>query len=234
MFSFITNSFKELSEILTNIEEKIGFRVFRKYILFLLLVVALINIKSITREAVEFITDIAEDLHIEKMKVRDEFMADLNPILVELRSETGADRVLYFEYHNSEQNFDKIPFKYFDLMAFNVKYGVPVVRNRAYKDVNATQFYTAYNDLSRGRIIMCNGPYDHAFRNKYQGIFDLFNQTDGSMKMAIAAVPGVKSPIGFIVLEWLEDGEEVNWNRVCEYIDDSLPRINALVVSAKL
>lgn len=233
MFNFLANGFKDFCEGLSTIEEKVGFKKFRKYIVFGLLIVGIINIKPITRGTIEFITDIAEDLHLEKMRLRDRYMTELHPILVELRSELGADRILYFEYHNSEQNLDKVPFKFFDIMAYDVKYGVEVVMSSSYKDINASQFQTAYNEIKKGRILHCQGPHDSEFRQKYQGVFELFNQTDLSRQQIIVSVPGIKRPIGFIVLEWMEDDVPVSKATAMEYINETLPRINALVVSAK-
>ena len=234
MFDFLTNGFKELCEGLATVEEKIGFKKFKNYIIFGLLIAAIINIEPIARRTIEFVTEIAEDLHLEKMKLRDEYMTDLNPILVELRSELNADRVLYFEYHNSEQNLDKMPFKFFDLMSYDIKYSVvgtlPV---SSYKDINASQFQSAYNELKKGRVLHCKGAYDHEFRQKYQGVFELFNQIDLSKQHILVSVPGIKRPIGFIVLEWMEDSIQIDKNKAIECINDCLPRINALVVSAK-
>ena len=219
MFDFLSNGFKEFCEGLATVEEKIGFKKFKNYVILGLLIVMIINIKPITRGTVEFITETAEDLHLEKMKLRDEYMTDLNPILIELRSELCADRILYFEYHNSEQNLDKIPFKFFDLMSYDIKYSsgsADMMPINAYKNINASQFQTAYNELKKGRVLHCKGAHDSEFRQKYQGVFELLNQTDMSKQHILISVPGVKRPIGFIALEWMDDSIQVDKNKAME------------------
>lgn len=236
LFDSIIKGFKDICETLVKVDEKIGYKRFKKYIIFILLILIVINIKIITRGTIEFISEISEDLHLEKMKNRDEYMTDLNPVLISLRSELDADRVLYFEYHNSEQNLDKVPFKFFDLMSYDIKYSsgsadkMPV---NVYKNINASLFQTVYNDLKSGKILYCKGPGDNEFRQKYQGIFELLNQTDLSKQHILVSVPGVERPIGFIVFEWMDDSVSVDREYATRRINNCLPRINALVVAAK-
>ena len=121
MFELIINKLKDFIQGIIMIDEKIGFRKFVKYILVLLGIFCLFNLHTITKEVVEFVIDISGEIHNEKLRLRDEYMTELTPLLSELRAETGADRILYFEFHNSEENLDGLPFKYFNLMLSNAR-----------------------------------------------------------------------------------------------------------------
>ena len=233
MINKISNWLTKIEEWITRIE-KIGLWKIFKYLLIGLLIFTLFNLKRVSTYLVESIVTITENFHLEKMNLRDKYMTELNPILIELRSELDADRILYFEYHNSEENLDKTPFKFFDLMSYNVKHSVigtmPV---DAFKDINASQFQTPYNEMRNGTILHCKGPGDGEFREKYQGLHELFNQKDLSKQQILFSVPGVNKPIGFIALEWMSDSVKINPTRVKEEIHSILPKINAAVVSAK-
>ena len=96
---FIIEAFRNLANSLIALEKNLGFRMFVKYTLYLLLIVGVLNYRTVVREAVEFVTEINSEIHIEKMKQQDSYYRDLSPALSEFRAEVGADRILYFEYH---------------------------------------------------------------------------------------------------------------------------------------
>ena len=106
----------EISDSLIKLDQKLGVKKIIQYLVILLLFIGVINIKSVLRWGVEFVTELNEEIHTEKMEKRDQLLAELVPELHELRGATGADRVLYFEYHNSKENVVGIPFKYIDLV----------------------------------------------------------------------------------------------------------------------
>ncbi len=229
MFELIINKLKDFIQGIIMIDEKIGFRKFVKYILVLLGIFCLFNLHTITKEVVEFVIDISGEIHNEKLRLRDEYMTELTPLLSELRAETGADRILYFEFHNSEENLDGLPFKYFNLMLSNARYGIPDVPCSTYEDIGSGMYVYLFNSLSDGDILTCRGPHDKSFRMRFNGFFELLNQNDGAMQFTIFHVPGVKKPIGFIVLEWMDDTEEIDVNK--KKISGFIPRINAISVS---
>lgn len=226
MINFILSKFKELSDALIALDQKLGFKKFARYVLFVILIICLCNIRTIFRETVEIGITIAEEIHNEKMKLRDEYMTDLTPLLTEFRAEMNADRILYLEYHNSEENLDGIPFKFFDLMKCSSHYGVPEVPGIAYKDIGASMYTELFDTIVKGEVVTCSGEYDISFRKKYPGVYELFNGTDHSRQFVIFSVPGIRRPIGFIVLEWMSDEEKV----IIDYssIRTFLPRINAI------
>lgn len=225
----LLDKLKSLIDSFTNAHVKIGFRKIVMYIILFLGVYGILNFKSCVSGSLEFLLDISDEIHQERMKLRDQYVTDLCPILSELRTELGADRVLYFEYHNSEQNLDNLPFKYFDLILSNSHYGVPEILGESYKNINSSMYISFFNDINRGNILLCTGENDTAFRQKYFGIYKLFNETDHSEQQLLFSVPGTRQPIGFIVLEWLDKDKVVKINS--EKIHEFLPRINAISVS---
>lgn len=227
----IIDKFKMFSEALVKIDEKIGFKKFVRYILFFILLVALFNIRAVTKGTIEFISDIAEDIHMEKMRLQDEYMINLTPLLAEFRAEVKADRVMYFEYHNSEENLEGMPFKFFDLMKCMPKYGVPEIPGKVYQNIGASMYSELFSKLRHGAVIICQGAHDSEFRQEYRGVFELINESDHSRQFAIFEVPGVRKPIGFIVVEWMEDDRPLNLS--VESVHNFLPRITAISAYAR-
>ena len=115
----ILDHIKDIADSIIKVERSIGFRIFKKYVFLGLLVLAAINFTYIAPEIVIFVSSISNEIHNEKMNIRDEYMTEISPLLIELRIKSGADRVLYFEFHNSEENLNGIPFKFFDLLYAN-------------------------------------------------------------------------------------------------------------------
>ena len=91
----LLDKFKSLSEIFTYVEEKLGFRKFVQYVLFLIVIYGVFNFKSVVKDIIEISNDIFEEQHTKKMALRDELLAELSPILTEMRATIGADRVLF-------------------------------------------------------------------------------------------------------------------------------------------
>ena len=134
---FIADKFKMLSETLSMIEEKLGLLKFVQYSLFILVMYVAFNFSSIIENVMKMQTELAKKEHEKRLLMRDDLMTELNPLLVELRSGTGASRVLYFEYHNSTENFVGIPFKFANLVLSNQIYGCPSYDISKYKDINS-------------------------------------------------------------------------------------------------
>lgn len=234
MTNLILDKFKEISDALIAVDAKLGFKKLRKYVIFILIILFIINIKVITKETIDFVIEISDELHNEKIKLRDKYMTDLNPLLAELRAETGADRVLYFEFHNSEENLEGIPFKFFDLVMCSSTYGVAEIPGSSYKDVGASMYTTLFDRIKKGEVILCSGAHDLEFRQKYGGVFELVNEVDHSRQQIFFSVPGLTKPIGFIILEWMSDAEEIKEKqKIAPSINRYIPRINGLVLAAR-
>jgi hypothetical protein len=101
-------SLKEFVEAITEIDKNIGFSKFVKYIFIFCLVLAIFNYKTIIKDTIEIYSEISDKIHSEKMELRDQLLAELKPLLTEFRSNSRADRILYFEYHNSKENLVKL------------------------------------------------------------------------------------------------------------------------------
>ena len=225
---------KSLSETYAMVEEKLGIRRFIQYSLFILAMYATFNFNSIVENVIKIQTEIKKKEHEERLSMRDGLMSELNPLLVELRSRSGASRVLYFEYHNSTENFVGIPFKYANLVLFNQSYGCPDFDVYSYRDINSGLISGIYGDLKKNEIIINKGRAgDIEFYAKYPEIHEFFSSKDGSVQQVFVNLPGVNFPVGMIVLEWVDENEKISsdleWKRITSVITDELPRINALI-----
>lgn len=225
---------KSLSETYAMVEEKLGIRRFIQYSLFILAMYATFNFNSIVENVIKIQTEIKKKEHEERLSMRDGLMSELNPLLVELRSRSGASRVLYFEYHNSTENFVGIPFKYANLVLFNQSYGCPDFDVYSYRDINSGLISGIYGDLKKNEIIINKGRAgDIEFYTKYPEIHEFFSSKDGSVQQVFVNLPGVNFPVGMIVLEWVDENEKISsdseWKRITSVITAELPRINALI-----
>ena len=208
LIKMIIDKIKDLESALILLDEKLGFKKFKRYVFLVVFVVALFNINSIATGLVGFVLDIVEEIHKQKMMMRDEYMTELVPTLAELRASVDADRVLYFEFHNSEENIEGLPFKFFDLIKSCPRYGVPEIPGDVYKNINSGMYTELFDEIKIGKILYCKGFHDHEFRKEFRGVFELINEKDRSKQQIFFSVPGIKTPIGFVILEWLDDDKE--------------------------
>lgn len=225
------NKLKEISDFLVRIDQKIGFNKIVKYVFLVLLVLGIVNFKTVVRECIELVQEINTEEHNEKMKQRDELLQCLQPILNEIRAHTRADRVLYFEYHNSKENLVGIPFKYADMVLQASSYNVSMVPENLYKDINTGAITNLYEELKHDIV----SSDDSMFCYKFPGAFELFNGNDGSVKQVFVSIPGVDQPIGMLVFEWVDESRVVDVKKI-EYIlsphgGNYLSRINGLIMS---
>lgn len=226
--------FNDIVDAIIRLDETVGFKVFVKYTFLGIFLVALFNIKSIIKNTIELVGDINEEIHNEKLVKRDALLAELHPILVEFRTKTGADRILYFEYHNSKENLVGIPFKYINLVLQDSQFGIPRVPESLYQDINVGEITSLYEEIKDGDIVYCSGPDDIQFNLAYPGTYDLFECTDGSKQQLYISLPGVNQPIGMIVLEWIEEDTKIDRKYITELISSIyLSRINGCILSKR-
>ena len=223
----------ELINAIVNVDQKIGFNKFVKYFFLGLTVFVLINYKSIIKDSIELVSEIENLIHIEKMRLRDELLTELGPILTDFRSSVKADRILYFEYHNSKENLIGIPFKYLELVRQNTSYGIRPAKELEYKNINTGAITNLYEDIKFGDPVYCSGPDDEVFNINYPGVFDMFNSRDGSNRFMFISIPGIETPVGLIVLEWMGTSEkQLDINEIRQAASSNyIPRINALILS---
>lgn len=227
----ILDKLREIVDAIISVDEKIGFQKFVKYTLLGLVIMAAINYKTLIKDCIEIVADISAELHAQKMELRDQLLAEIYPILSEFRSDVKADRVLYFEYHNSKENLIGIPFKYVELVRQSSKYSIAPVNQEKYKNINAGAITSIYEDIKFGNIVYCSGPYDTVFNTKHPGVFDLVNSKDGSRRHIYINIPGIDQPVGMIILEWMnESNSELDLAEISETASKNyIPRINALI-----
>lgn len=231
----LENIFKYIGDIADawiKLEEKIGLKKIILYVLLGFLCAALINFRTVMRNTVEFVTELSNELHTEKMEKRDQLISELYPLLIDYRSSIGADRVLYFEYHNTKENLVGIPFKYMDLVIQSNKYGISSVPEAFFKDINVGNIASLYEMLKRkNEIIYCSGEKDVDFINNYPGTREIFSGFDGSKKLAFINIPGVHQPIGLVVIEWLDEDSEIDKVKIQKISNTYVSGINALILS---
>lgn len=231
----------DLSESLVRLDERIGFKRLFSYLLIILLIIGLFNFKTIVKETIELYNEVSDQIHDEKMVKRDEILADLNDILKEYRAHVGADRVLYFEYHNSKENLAGIPFKYIDLVMQDRAYWASGIPIDMYRDINIGAITTLYEDLKTSIVIFCvdnegdsikgnawkQMPVDE-FQESYPGAYDIF-QSDSQKQQVYISIPGPKQPIGLMIFEWLDPDAKIDRGRVIEVTAAFVPRITGLM-----
>ena len=230
----------DLSESLVRLDERIGFKRLFSYLLIILLIIGLFNFKTIVKETIELYNEVSDQIHDEKMIKRDEILADLNDILKEYRAHVGADRVLYFEYHNSKENLAGIPFKYIDLVMQDRAYWASGIPIDMYRDINIGAITSLYEDLKTSIVIFCVSDGDpikgpgwkqmtvDGFHDSYSGAYDIF-QSDGQRQQVYVSIPGPKQPIGLMIFEWLDESKEIDRGRVIEVTAAFVPRITGLM-----
>lgn len=225
---------KALSEILSDIDKKLGFTKFTHYVIFIVLIYGIFNFREIVKVAIEINDQIEKKEHERRLELRDSLMTELNPLLIELRTSTGASRLLYFEYHNSTENFVGIPFKFANLVLANQNYGCPDYDPNKYKDINSGLISRLYTNLKKEEVIINKGiDSDSLFYSKYPEVHEFFSSQDGSIQQAYINVPGVKSPVGMIILEWVDDNDKIKsdyqWERIKNQIYHDITRINGII-----
>lgn len=199
---------RELSNVIIELDKTIGFRKVVKYVALCLFVIGIFNIKTITKTCIEFVNSVQEEIHNDKMIKRDELLLELEHKLSTLREVTDADRVLYFEYHNSKENLVGIPFKYIDLIKQCNKYGVSSAPMSSFKDINVGVMTDLYEEIKYKNNIVYLSSCDTT--NNFVQIRELFEEGDGSKQQLFISIPGVNQPLGMIVLEWMREGERTD------------------------
>lgn len=229
------SEWKAVLDSIKYLDKTIGLKSLYRYLLIFVIIGAIFNYKTILKDCIELITEIEKSIHSDKMQLRDELLSELGPILTDFRSNVRADRILYFEYHNSKENLIGIPFKYLELVRQNQSFSVQPAREDLYQNINTGSITNLYEDIKLGNLVICNGPDDLNFHTKYPGIYDMFNSRDGARKFVFISIPGINTPVGMIVLEWMNEStieldiQEISHSALHNYI----PRINALILSKK-
>lgn len=218
------------------LDQNLGFKKIVKYLSIIVLITMLFNYKTILRDCIELVSEISESIHSDKMKLRDELLSELGPILTDFRSSVRADRILYFEYHNSKENLIGIPFKYLELVRQSQSYSVQPAREDLYQNMNTGMITNLYEDIKLGNLVYCSGQDDVDFHSKYPGIYNIFNIRDGAKRFIFISIPGINTPVGLVVLEWMDETSvEVNLDEITKVAAyNYIPRINALILSKRL
>lgn len=222
---------KTIVDSVVELNKNLGLKTVIKYIFIVLSLVAIFNFRTLTTNVIEFFDEISQAIHDEKLKKRDELIFELGPLLTELRAITGADRILYIEFHNSKENLIGIPFKYLDLVLTSKKYGISEFDIKRYHELNAGILSPIFSELRKNGYVINHGTDDKKFIIKYHEVSDFINAQDGSVQQVFLNLPGVNIPIGIIILEWVSEDSERDWDKIINISRDYVTRINGLVLS---
>lgn len=231
MFKSILDYLGNISEALIKLDEKIGFTGLLKYAFLAVIIIGLFNFKAVVKSGIEIISDLQEEIHNDKLVMRDELMMELHPLLAEFRGYCSADRILYFEYHNTKENLVGIPFKYLDLTMQCSRYGVPPLTSNNFKDISSGMIVELYEKIKFGGYVYYSGN-DDSFKSSYPGIYTLFLEAcDDTKQRMFLSIPGYKQPLGMVVVEWADEDPNRDLTKVQEASKVFLPRITALINS---
>jgi hypothetical protein len=225
------NKVKSFVDSLLKLHKTLGYKGIIKYALIGLGIYALINFRPVISGVIEVIDEISRTIHEPRINKRDELVFELSPMLSELRAITGADRILYIEYHNSKENLVGIPFKYLDLVLTHKKYGIPEFDIKNYHELNAGVLAPIYMNLRKDGYVINRGPQDYDFLQYSHEVSDFVHAQDGSVQQVYLNLPGVNTPIGLIILEWLTEDSNRDWDAISDISRDYVTRINGLVLS---
>ena len=221
-----------ISDTLIKLDKTVGFRGLLRYAILIVIIIGLFNFKEVVKTGIEIITELQEEIHNNKLVKRDELMGELLPLLSEFRGYCSADRILYFEYHNSKENLVGIPFKYLDLMLQCNRYGMAPVTSRNFRDINSGLIVELYEKIKFGDFAYYGGEKDHEFQVAYPGVYSLFKEVqDDTKQRMFMSIPGFNQPLGLIVIEWSEEDDDRDLKRVQDAYKVFLPRITALINS---
>lgn len=216
----------QLESVMSSIDQKLGLRKFIKYLAVFALIVFLAPVvlfpKKTIKETVKFVLEISNEIESDKMDDRDVVIRELNPLLRELRAETSADRVTYYEYHNSIENEAGVPFKFVDLVQQASKMGLPEISPR--DNVNVSRFAELYCDLRDSGYVLNTGRIDFFYR--YPGSSEILN---GSKMQLFINIPGINKPLGIVVIEWQDYNNDMPWSSIVQYGYREGSRINSLM-----
>ena len=221
---------KDYVESFLKLHKTLGFKGLVRYVLIGLCIALVFNFRKVTEEVIYFFDEISQSIHDKKLEMRDQLLFELSPLLTEMRAVTGADRILYIEFHNSKENLVGIPFKYLDLVMTNKKYGVPEFDFKNYHELNAGILAPIFSDLRKTGYIINKGETDPTFLRNYHEVSEFIYAQDSSVQQVYLNLPGVNTPIGIILLEWITE-EERNWDDIINESRDFVVRINGLVLS---
>lgn len=232
MFKQLIEYLGTISDNFIKLDKKIGFNGILRYVILALVVIGLLNFRSIVKFGIEVVGQLQEEIHNDKLMKRDELMGELLPLLSEFRGYCSADRILYFEYHNSKENLVGIPFKYLDLLLQCNGYGISPVTNGNFRDINSGLIVELYEKTKLGDFAYYGGDLDYEFQAKYPGVYSLFKEVGDETKQRVfMSIPGIKQPLGLIVIEWAEEVDDRDLKKVQDASKIFIPRVTALINS---
>lgn len=238
----MTDKLKEIVDTIIKLDEKLGFRRFVKYTGLVLIIILIINYKTVLKDIIELTTELSGEIHSEKMELRDQLLSELYPILCDFRVAVNADRILFFEYHNSKENIEGIPFKYMDLILQNSKFGYPHAIQEKFTNVNVGVITSLYEKIREDKFAYCSGPNDIIFRNTFPGIHEIVYYKDGSTRQLFLNIPGrSQQPVGLIIIEWIDkdytkgdldyEAPKINLNETLTISDKYILEIRTRILS---
>lgn len=221
-----------LLESFIRFHEKLGIKYITMYVIYILIIIAAVNWRSILTEISDTMESHKQQKHVELLKERDNLNYEISDIVIDLRRDLGADRVFIVEYHNTISNLNGIPFKFMSVTSNDSKRGVDQLDVSKYNQLN-TGLFTAFLKQLREDVYLEFRDVD--IQCEMANICTLLHG-DGAKDAAICQITGVSIPLGFIVVEWTSRDElqPIDWEYSRKRIFKSAQVINALLTNSKL
>lgn len=218
-------------DIIKDADERLGFKKILMYTTYVLVVIAILNWKSILVGVNEHLKQIERENHDRDLVIRDKINSEVRPYLVGLRIKAGADRVYLFEFHNSVTSLIGIPFKYVGLSSHDEPYGSNV--NIPCNDVNSEvignfirklqeEMFSKFDDLE---VLRKSDPLTAKRLNDPNAISACYQY------MSVLG-----KPLGIIVLEYHRPESVPTpsmWNRVHSLCSQATQDLNSIILKYK-
>lgn len=214
-----------LEKIITRLDS-VGFSKLMTYTLYLLFLMALFNWRTVTTSIYEVVSKYQVQKTIESVNTRGSINVEINSILHNLRVNCGADRVLLFEYHNTQQSIGGLHFKFMSVTGEDANTGIKYIGQK-YQSINTGLLQSFVSDLDDRSCLTIKS--DTTSIN--YPIMRYMMEDEGVGISYYSVLQGELCPLGFISLQW-ETSREKSYpdhSRIHSYMQSASLKITALL-----
>lgn len=156
------------------------------------------------KQLLEYVLQGEREKHRRGLEKRQDALRDLRPILKNLQVITKASRLTVIEFHNSKENLNGLPFKWYDIQAEWVDRGVDpiMLKTKNIQAYNLVYIADKVNDSKNNYIVLNNKDIDDL---RYEAP-TLYNQLALTLKLDTIVYVGLYNCdnllVGFLTLEY--------------------------------
>lgn len=219
---------KKIIEIVREVDRKLGLKKLVLYTLYVSIVLGLLNWKTVLTNIEDTMNRHKAREHNELLDRREKINTEISGVLLELRISLNADRVILMEYHNTVSNLVGIPFRFMTMTQMRLGYGIEAPDHNKYTSINTGLISEFIQDLNHNDYIEVK---DMESFNLVYPIMAKILTGDDCRYAAFTNLSGSRTPVGFIIVEWVreEDHENINWNTVRSELSKSSKDINRII-----